>query len=133
MKDLSKFKGCLLGGAVGDALGYTIEFMREPDIFKAFGDEGITRYRQTHGKARISDDTQMTLFTANGLLFGQTRGMMRGIGGVHRDYIRMAYLDWLDTQTQIYPYEPDRFRISWLANFEEFYHRSAGNNLHVCP
>jgi len=125
MKDLSKFKGCLLGGAVGDALGYTIEFMREPDIFKAFGDEGITRYRQTHGKARISDDTQMTLFTANGLLFGQTRGMMRGIGGVHRDYIRMAYLDWLDTQTQIYPYEPDRFRISWLANFEEFYHRRA--------
>lgn len=125
MKDLSKFKGCLLGGAVGDALGYTIEFMREPDIFKAFGDEGITRYRLAHGKAHISDDTQMTLFTANGLLFGQTRGMMRGIGGVHRDYIRMSYLDWLDTQTQIYPYEPDHFRVSWLANFEEFYHRRA--------
>ena len=125
MKDLSKFKGCLLGGAVGDALGYTIEFMREPDIFKAFGDEGITRFRLVQGKGRISDDTQMTLFTANGLLFGQTRGMMRGIGGVHRDYIRMAYLDWLDTQTQIYPYEPDHFRVSWLANFEEFYHRRA--------
>ena len=125
MKDLSKFKGCLLGGAVGDALGYTIEFMREPDIFKAFGDEGITRFRLVQGKGRISDDTQMTLFTANGLLFGQTRGMMRGIGGVHRDYIRMAYLDWLDTQTQIYPYEPDHFRVSWLANFEKFYHRRA--------
>ena len=125
MKDLNKFKGCLLGGAVGDALGYTIEFMRESDIFKAFGDEGITRFRLVQGKGRISDDTQMTLFTANGLLFGQTRGMMRGIGGVHRDYIRMAYLDWLDTQTQIYPYEPDHFRVSWLANFEEFYHRRA--------
>jgi ADP-ribosylglycohydrolase len=125
MKDLNKFKGCLLGGAVGDALGYTIEFMDENEIFKEFGDEGITRYRLTHGKARISDDTQMTLFTANGLLFGQTRGMMRGIGGVHRDYIRMAYLDWLDTQTQNFPYEPNHFRISWLANFEEFYHRRA--------
>lgn len=125
MRDINKFKGCLLGGAVGDALGYTIEFMDENEIFKEFGDEGITRYRLTHGKARISDDTQMTLFTANGLLFGQTRGMMRGIGGVHRDYIRMAYLDWLDTQTQNFPYEPDHFRISWLANFEEFYHRRA--------
>ena len=125
MKDLNKFKGCLLGGAAGDALGYTIEFMREPDIFKAFGNEGIKRFRLVQGKGRISDDTQMTLFTANGLLFGQTRGMMRGIGGVHRDYIRMAYLDWLDTQTQIYPYEPDHFRVSWLANFEEFYHRRA--------
>ena len=27
MRDLSKFKGCLIGGAVGDALGYAVEFM----------------------------------------------------------------------------------------------------------
>lgn len=125
MRDLNKFKGCLLGGAVGDALGYRIEFMREQDIFKAFGPEGITRFRLVEGKALISDDTQMTLFTAVGLLFGRTRGMMRGIGGPHPDYIRKAYLDWLDTQTQSFPYKPEHMRVSWLANFEEFYHRRA--------
>ncbi len=125
MKDLSKFKGCLLGGAVGDALGYTIEFMREPEIFSRYGTEGITRYELRGGKALISDDTQMTLFTAIGLLIGQTRGMTRGVGGVHRDYIRMAYLDWLDTQTKMHPYKPEHTHVSWLSNFEEFYHRRA--------
>ena len=125
MRDLSKMKGCLLGGAVGDALGYPVEFMDEAEIFREFGPDGITRYRLDHGKALISDDTQMTLFTAVGLLFGQTRGMTRGLGGVHASYIRMAYLNWLDTQSHRFPYTPERYHVSWLANFEDFYHRRA--------
>ena len=125
MRDLSKMKGCLLGGAVGDALGYTVEFMDEAEIFGEFGPDGITRYRLNHGKALISDDTQMTLFTAVGLLFGQTRGMTRGLGDVHASYIRMAYLNWLDTQTHRFPCTAGRYHVSWLANFEDFYHRRA--------
>ena len=125
MRSLSKFKGCLLGGAVGDALGYTVEFMREPEIFARYGPQGITRYELHNGKALISDDTQMTLFTAVGLLFGQTRGMMRGIGGNGCGFIRNAYLDWYDTQTKLFPLQSDRMRVAWLANFEEFYHRRA--------
>ena len=125
MRSLSKFKGCLLGGAVGDALGYTVEFMREPEIFARYGPQGITRYELHNGKALISDDTQMTLFTAVGLLFGQTRGMMRGIGGNGCGFIRNAYLDWFDTQTKLFSFQPDRMRVAWLANFEEFYHRRA--------
>ena len=125
MRNLSKFKGCLLGGAVGDALGYTVEFMREPEIFARYGSQGINRYELHDGKALISDDTQMTLFTAVGLLYGQTRGMMRGIGGNGCGFIRNAYLDWLDTQTMVFPFQPDRMRVAWLANFEEFYHRRA--------
>lgn len=125
MRSLSTFKGCLLGGAVGDALGYTVEFMREPEIFAKYGPKGITRYELRFGKALISDDTQMTLFTAVGLLFGQTRGMMRGIGGNGCRFIRNAYLDWYDTQTKFFPFQPDRMRVAWLANFEEFYHRRA--------
>ena len=68
-------RGSIIGGAVGDALGYPIEFLSEPLIFELYGESGITEYdlnRET-GKAQISDDTQMTLFTANGYLFAETR------------------------------------------------------------
>lgn len=37
MKNLDKFKGCLLGGAAGDVLGYTVEFLDEPGIIKKYG------------------------------------------------------------------------------------------------
>ena len=63
MRDLSKFKGCLIGGAVGDALGYAVEFMPASTIFQKYGKKGITEYELRHGVAEISDDTQMTLFT----------------------------------------------------------------------
>lgn len=91
MKDLNKIKGSLVGGAVGDALGYAVEFMNENGIFSQYGKKGITRYADGFG--RISDDTQMTLFTAAGLLKGT-------------DYVRQiarAYLDWYGTQTAAYP------------------------------
>lgn len=94
MKDLDKYRGCLIGGAAGDALGYAVEFMSEKSIFKQYGKTGITDYELTNGKALISDDTQMTLFTANGLLVGTTRGKLRGIMAPYTSYIAMSYKDW---------------------------------------
>lgn len=67
MDELKRFEGCLLGGAVGDALGYPVEFMLAKEIFAKYGKQGITQYGLKKGIAQISDDTQMTLFTANGL------------------------------------------------------------------
>ncbi|MBO5567536.1 MAG: ADP-ribosylglycohydrolase family protein, partial [Clostridia bacterium] len=80
---LDAIRGCIFGGAVGDALGYPVEFLQEEQIFKKYGKNGITTYAKDSisGKALISDDTQMTLFTANGLLVGDTRRAMRGIRG----------------------------------------------------
>lgn len=40
-KKHSRYLGCFLGGAVGDALGYPVEFMKESLIFEKYGDEGI--------------------------------------------------------------------------------------------
>ena len=79
-------------------LGYTVEFMQEEQIFRKYGSSGITEYELTNGKALVSDDTQMTLFTANGILVGDTRLSMRGIGGDPKVYVPNAYLDWLKTQ-----------------------------------
>lgn len=55
---LDKVKGCLIGGAIGDTLGYPIEFIRSVDSIKnIYGENGITRYKLTDGKAIISDDS----------------------------------------------------------------------------
>lgn len=99
-KNLDRIRGSLWGGAIGDALGYPVEFLSENQIFLKYGEDGITEYDycEKKGKALISDDTQMTLFTADGILVGETRLKMRGIGGIPHDYVGFSYKDWLCTQ-----------------------------------
>ncbi len=120
---LSGIQGCLIGGAAGDALGYEVEFLSDAAIRERFGPDGITNYELTGDKALFSDDTQMTLFTANGLLYGETRWMLRGIGGAPHSYIPYAYKDWLYTQDA--SYKPERFIISWLVSIPEMHSRRA--------
>jgi ADP-ribosylglycohydrolase len=93
-------RGSLIAGAAGDALGYPVEFMSRNAILAHYGNKGITQFElDCRGKALVSDDTQMTLFTANGMLMGLTRGYMRGIGGQPENYVDGAYIDWYYTQT----------------------------------
>ncbi len=133
MRDQDRFRGCLLAGAAGDALGYEVEFLSEEEIFRRFGERGITEYCLHNGVAAISDDTQMTLFTAAGLLWGTTRGKTRGIMGPYAEYIRLSYLDWLRTQEESYPLrkkDPGAWEepASWLTNLPELFHRRAPGN-----
>ena len=97
-RTLEHFTGCLLGGAVGDALGAPVEFHSIDLIRNKYGSAGITDYDVAYGRrGAITDDTQMTLFTAEGLLRAITRRRHRGIchpaSMIHRAYIR-----WLRTQ-----------------------------------
>lgn len=103
MRDRDKFRGCLIGGAAGDALGYAVEFMPAAAIFQKYGPGGITEYDLGGGLGRISDDTQMTMFTATGLLAGTTRGMTRGSAVDRCGYIFDAYRGWYRTQTENWP------------------------------
>ena len=129
---LDTYRGCLLGGAAGDALGYPVEFLPAREILRRFGPEGITAYALKDGLARISDDTQMTLFTANGLLFAATRAQGRTptpeelTRGVYA-----AYLDWHRTQISDGPL-PDRHwaqsHCCWLLQVPQlFAWRAPGN------
>jgi len=64
-RTLEHFTGCLLGGAVGDALGAPVEFHSIRQIHDKYGSAGITDYYAAYGRrGAITDDTQMTLFTA---------------------------------------------------------------------
>lgn len=124
---LPKYLGCLLCGAAGDALGYAVEFMSYREIQAAYGAAGIQEYTldSATGKALISDDTQMTLFTANAILIGDTRQKLRGISGDASCYAHFTYHDWLRTQE---PDPLDERRDSWLMNVPELYHRRAPGN-----
>ena len=132
--NLDRIRGSLVGGAIGDALGYAVEFLQEDQIFRKYGCEGITEYDLVNGKALISDDTQMTLFTANGILVGDTRLSMRGIGGDPKAYVPNAYLDWLKTQesdiNSVNHHEryTEKGGYSWLLDVPELYVRRAPGN-----
>ena len=123
-------RGCLMAGAVGDALGYEVEFMSRRSILSRFGENGITKFAlDRNGKALISDDTQMTLFTANGMLMGLTRGYMRGIGGRPEKYVDIAYLDWYYTQTgKKRKMLIDDWHPTWLRDLPEMARRRAPGN-----
>lgn len=78
----NKIRGSITGGAIGDALGYPVEFVYSfNDICARYGKEGITEFDMSYPwleseekKALFSDDTQMTLYTAEGLLEAERNG-----------------------------------------------------------
>ena len=123
-----KIRGSLVGGAIGDALGYPVEFMSYSQIIARYGGNGITRFTLTDkGVAEISDDTQMTLFTANGILFGMTRVCMRGIACNLYDYVGQAYEEWLQTQTE-FSTTNTRFHTCWIRDIAALNSRRAPGN-----
>ena len=124
---LDRVQGCLLGGAVGDALGYPVEFMSYEEIVATFGDAGIGFYRldRLDGTAHFSDDTQMTLFTVAGLLLCHTRASLRGIAGRPAHYVHRAYLDWLRTQNPLFRDNP---HDSFLVDVPQLNARRAPGN-----
>ena len=124
---LDLYRGCLLGGAVGDALGAAVEFHSLAEIHRRFGSAGIRDFAPAFGRiGAITDDTQMTLFTAEGLLRAIERGRERGIVDPVA-LVHEAYLRWLRTQRTVTPTAEDR-RIGWLASESALYSRRAPGN-----
>ena len=87
MSKLERIRGCFLAGAAGDALGYQVEFDSLNSIIKRHGEHGVRTMAPY-----ISDDTQMTLFTAEGMLMGLKHGMPMPA------CVYQSYLDWYSTQ-----------------------------------
>jgi ADP-ribosylglycohydrolase len=117
-----RYVGCLIGGAVGDALGAPIEFKNINEILRKYGDEGITDYVEHKGGiGEFTDDTQMTLFTAEALLRSFNRQTLKGIGGSLNIIAYESYLRWLYSQgfkVNGVNYEKDEYGLlsGWLVN-----------------
>ena len=129
--EVERVIGCLLGGAVGDALGAGVEFDSWQAITRRFGPQGVTDFVPAYGHVgAITDDTQMTMFTTEGLIRGHVRRWDRGIG-YPPTVVRHAYLRWLWTQGDGGPLM-DAFGLStpdgWLAALPALQSRRAPGN-----
>ncbi len=97
-RTVEHFKGCMIGGAVGDAMGAPIEFMSTDQIRSIFGQKGLADYSEAYGRiGAFTDDTQMTLFTAEGLILSKIRQEYKGEKGIV-SAVYHALLRWLLTQ-----------------------------------
>ena len=111
-----RIRGSLVGGAIGDALGYPVEFISSYGEIQAhYGTRGITRldtrWDECQGdKAVVSDDTQMTLFTANGLLNAKRKNIPFKYG------ICRAYIEWYLTQMRK---KSGKFNDCWISDLPE--------------
>jgi ADP-ribosyl-[dinitrogen reductase] hydrolase len=123
------FSGCLLGGAIGDALGAAVEFLSLGDIRHRFGPAGLTDYAPAYGRlGALTDDTQMTLFTAEGLIQADDRGRERGTWDPP-SMVHAAYLRWLATQgdTSAHPLFDPHPQVGLAALSELNSQRAPGN------
>ncbi len=123
-KSLEYFRGCLLGGAVGDALGAPVEFMHLAEIRSRFGQAGIHSIATDETRhAHITDDTQMTLFTAEGLIRAHIEKCHLGQTDIVRQ-THWAYLRWLDTQG-VSSAHPDYRQVQdgWLREMPALRHQ----------
>lgn len=128
-----KIKGCLLGGAVGDALGAPVEFLSLDRIISRYGTSGVTGYTEfTDGTGKFTDDTQMTLFTADAIIRRELRAEIHGFGAYLDQFAFNAYRRWLMTQGYDFQLTEDSMHYralhsGWLIKrVELFEQRSPG-------
>lgn len=124
-KSKAYYRGCLLGGAAGDALGYNVEFLSIDEIKSTYGDQGIRDLirDETTGKALISDDTQMTAFTVDGLIWADGKAKSKGIYS-YTPCLFYSYQKWLYTQTGSFADTNYEFLLKGeILRWEELYAR----------
>lgn len=121
---LSNYKACLKGGAIGDALGWPIEFQRADAIKRRFGKDGIQDLViNSKGKAEITDDTQMTMFTADGLIKSARKNPDLNTMPDMKTVFD-SYKLWLQTQFG----KVQQTGKGWIAGIKGLYERRAPGN-----
>ena len=105
----NKPTNCLLGGALGDSLGYPVEFSSYREI-QQNNPSGIT-FINFSEPVLISDDTQMSLFTASALLISDN----------YLTNLWDCYQDWLETQWKTDKQSMTHKPVSKLVDFQELF------------
>ena len=108
MNKINRFIGSLIGGAIGNAMGYPVKFLDEHQIIATYG--FVNSFVE---KPLISDDTQLTMYTATGLLTAYTVATIRGTGHIFNSTpVFDAYMNWYEMQEGLKIKTPYSFLIN---------------------
>ena len=113
--------GCIMGGAIGDVLGYPVRCMTYDKIKQKYGDKGITAFDDTCHFAMISDITKKTLYTANAIIREKTKRLLSDTSMGLQHYIRRAYDNFvsaLDAKKENLLQVPEK--LCWIYNVSAF-------------
>ena len=114
------YRGCLLGLAIGDAMGYPVDTKTWSQIRDDYGPYGLMGYDLRNGYAEISSHTQLAAFSCNGLLLGQTRGQVYGKMAPFVRYVHLAQQEWAIGQRR---YDQPGRNYCWVFRISEMRHR----------
>ena len=99
--------GCMLGMAVGDAMGSSVDKKSWTEICEAYGPNGLLGYDLTGGSADVTSYTQLTVFTANALLLAFARSSEQ-----YSKALLLAVREWYKSQQ--FRSTPEKTRC-WVA------------------
>lgn len=105
---ISAYRGCLLGLAVGDAMGYTVSFKSWEEICADYGPNGLLGYDLVNGCAEITAYTHIPAYVCNALLVGITRGRTDEA----MEYVRLGLREWV--RSQLFYRDPEKSQC-WVA------------------
>ena len=117
MATVDSYMGCLLGMAIGDALGYTIDDMNWDAICENYGPNGLLGYDLQEDLAPVTSYTQIAAYLCNGLLLSISRGNR----DTRMPYLTLGLREW--TRSQLFYRDPER-SFCWIAKLPAFRRRT---------
>ena len=121
----SAYRGCLLGLAVGDAMGYPVDTKTWDEIRADYGPHGLLGYDLVNGCAEITSHTQLAAFTCNGLLLALTWAQLKDRTAPFVRYIALSHKEWAHTQRRSHTL---RRTYCWTSGIEELHRRRCTDN-----
>lgn len=117
MEDMQQYyRGCLLGLAVGDAMGYTVDEKTWEEIQENYGPGGLLGYDLKEEEfAQVTSYTQIAAFLCNGFLLGLTRAR-----GEYMRWAKVALKEW--TRSQQFYRDPES-SYCFLCKLPQFHRR----------
>ena len=113
---LDTYRGCLLGLAVGDAMGLPVDDMRWEAIEESYGPHGLLGYDLRSDFAEITSYTQVCAYICNALLLGVSRGK----GDNLPEFVKLGLKEW--TRSQMFARDPEG-SYCWVAKLPAFRRR----------
>ena len=113
---LDAYRGCLLGLAVGDAMGMPVDDMTWENIQESYGPHGLLGYDLRSDFAEITSYTQVAAYICNALLLSISRGK----GDQYLDFVKLGLKEW--TRSQQFARDPEG-SYCWVAKLPAFRRR----------